>query len=718
MIAKNLFYLLVSMIFVSCNQPQAIKPLDKISLKPYPKSEKITKTDTYFNTVVEDPYQWLEDDQSAKTKTWITAENSVTVDYLKQIPYRQAMGERLKKLWNFEKYSAPFKEGEYTYFARNNGLQNHYVLYRKKGDDGKEESFLDPNTFSKDGTTALAGSSFSKDGSLIAYQLSEGGSDWTKVVVMKVADKTLVGDTLVNVKFSELAWKGNEGIFYSSYDQPKQGSVLSGKTDQHKLYFHKLNTPQSKDTLIFGGTALPRRYIVANVTEDGRFLTVSATNTTSGNELFIKDLKDPAGKFITVVGNMDINNEIVDVVNSRIFIRTELNAPNGKIVVTDLSGSKLSPWKDLIPETKHVMKVSTGGGKIFVNYIKDAISFVRQFDLQGKFERDIPLPGAGSVAYVGFQAKRSDKFIYYDFTSYATPGTIYKYDIFSGQSELFKKPSLQFDPSDYESKPVFYTSKDGTKIPMILTYKKGVKLDGTNATLLYGYGGFSISITPAFDTSVMLLLEQGGIYAVANLRGGGEYGTKWHLDGTKMKKQNVFDDFISAAEYLIEQRYTSSRRLAIAGESNGGLLIGAAMTQRPELFKVALPGVGVLDMLRYNKFTSGAGWSFDYGTAEYNKDMFNYLYKYSPYHALKPNISYPATLVTTADHDDRVVPAHSFKYAARLQEYNQGINPVLISIETKAGHGAGKSTEMAIKEQTNKWAFMFQNMGLSYKPIE
>ncbi|MFD2967996.1 prolyl oligopeptidase family serine peptidase [Sphingobacterium bambusae] len=713
---RNLGIMLLALSLGACQQQKIIESKNDIVLKPYPTTEKTTQQDSYFGTAVDDPYRWLEDDLSDKTKQWVAAENEVTDDYLSQIPFRENIRKRLEDLWNYEKETAPFQEGDYIYYYKNDGLQNQYVLYRKKGEDGKEELFLDPNKFSEDGTTSLAGISFSKDGSLVAYQISEGGSDWRKVIVLQAAENKVIGDTLIDVKFSGLAWQGNEGFYYSSYDKPKQGSALSAMTDQHKLYFHQLNTPQKDDKLIFGGATTPRRYIGASLTEDERFLILSAANTTSGNELYIKDLSVPNAAFVSVVDNMEKNHYIIDNEGTKLFIYTELNAPNGKVVTADFTKPTSANWQDLIKETDQVLSPSTGGGKIFANYLKDATSLVKQYDRSGKLERDIELPGVGTAA--GFGAKFKDKDLYYSFTNYVNPGTIYKYDIASGKSEVYKTSAIKFDPSKYESKQVFYTSKDGTKVPMIITYKKGIKLDGSNPTMLYGYGGFNVSLTPSFSTSNVILLEQGGVYAVANLRGGGEYGENWHLAGTKLKKQNVFDDFIAAAEYLIQEKYTSSEKLAISGGSNGGLLVGASMTQRPELFKVAFPAVGVLDMLRYHKFTAGAGWAFDYGTADDNKEMFDYLYKYSPYHALKPETAYPATMVTTADHDDRVVPAHSFKFAARLQEYNKGSNPVLIRIDTKAGHGAGKSTAMVIAEQTDKWAFMFQNMNLPYAEIK
>lgn len=706
---------LLTMLLNACNDMKTIAPADEMTLLPYPKTEKGEVKDDYFGTIVDDPYRWLEDDLSAETKAWVNAQNEVTQHYLNQIPYRTAIQSRLEKLWNYEKFSAPFKEGEYTYFYKNDGLQNQSVLYRQKGEDGEVELFLDPNTFSADGTTSLADIAFSKDGSLVAYQLSEGGSDWRKVVVIRAEDKSVVGDTLVDVKFSGLAWRGNEGFYYSSYDKPKEGSALSAMTDQHKLYFHKLNTPQSEDELIFGGAKQPRRYLGAYLTEDERFLVITAANATSGNELYIQDLFQPNSSIQPVVSNMNKEHYVLSSVDSKLILYTNLNAPNGKLVSVDAGNPDPVNWVDLIPETENVLSPSTGGGKIFAHYLKDATSLVMQYNLEGQLERTIELPGVGSAS--GFSAKQNENSLYYSFTSYVYPPTIFKYDIASGESELYKASGVNFDPSLYESKQVFYTSKDGTKVPMIITHKKGLVLDGNNPTLLYGYGGFNISLTPSFSTSNIILLEQGGVYAVANLRGGGEYGEEWHLAGTKMQKQNVFDDFIAAAEYLINEQYTSSQKLGIAGGSNGGLLVGAAMTQRPELFKVAFPAVGVLDMLRYHKFTAGAGWAYDYGTSEESPEMFAYLHQYSPYHALKPNTAYPATLVTTADHDDRVVPAHSFKFAARLQEYHKGTNPVLIRIETKAGHGAGKPTAMVIAEQTDKWAFLFQNTGTSYKEI-
>ncbi|MFD2718052.1 prolyl oligopeptidase family protein [Hymenobacter monticola] len=681
-----------------------------IKTLPYPKPRTVDTVTTYFGTKVADPYRWLENDQAPDTKSWVQDENKVTQGYLSQIPFRETIRKRLETLWNYEKYGAPFKEGKYTYFSKNTGLQSQSVLYRQLGATGAPEVFLDPNKFSKDGTTSLAGINFTKDGSLAAYQISEGGSDWRKVIVLNTANKALVGDTLKDVKFSGLAWKGNDGFYYSSYDKPKAGSQLAGKTQIHKLYYHKLNTPQSSDKLVFGGEKTPRRYIGASLTEDERFLVITAANTTTGNELYIQDLSKPASAIVQVVDNEKSNVNVLDNVGSKLYLETNYNAPNNRVVTVDAANPKPANWKDLIPETQNVLNASTDGGKIFANYLKDATSLIEQYDMSGKKERSITLPSVGTAG--GFGTKKEEKETYYTFTSYIYPPTIFKYDIATGKSTVFKKAGVQFDPSKFESKQVFYNSKDGTRVPMIITYKKGTALNGKNPTLLYAYGGFNSSLTPAFSTSNIVLLENGGIYAVANLRGGGEYGEKWHLAGTKLQKQNVFDDFIAAAEYLKANKYTDTDHLAIAGGSNGGLLVGATMTQRPDLCRVAFPAVGVMDMLRYNQFTAGAGWAYDYGTAQDSPEMFQYLYKYSPYHAIKP-ASYPATMVTTADHDDRVVPAHSFKFGQRLQDSQQGPAPVLIRIETKAGHGAGRSTAQVIGEQTDKWAFMFQNMNLT-----
>ncbi len=674
----------------------------------YPETRKVDTVDHYFGVEVPDPYRWLEDDRSAETAEWVKEQNEVTFAYLNNIPYRDKIQERLEALYDYERLSAPFREGDYYYYYKNDGLQNHSVLYRKKDPEGEGEVFLDPNTFSKDGTTGLSGVYFTKDGSLATYLITEGGSDWRKGIVINTTDRQMLGDTLVDIKFSSIAWKGNEGFYYSSYDKPK-GSELSAKTQYHKLYYHKLGTPQRADVLVFGGEQTPRRYVNAYLTEDERFLVVIAATSTTGNELYVQDLHNPSGKLVQVVDNFENNHYVVANTGSRLLIHTNLGAPNNRIVEVDFANPSPQHWKDLIPETENVMEVSTGGGKLFAHYMVDVKTQVKQYNMNGRMEREIALPGMGTAA--GFSGKQDEKQIYYSFTSFTYPTTIFRYDIATGGSTLYEKPNVDFSPDDYETKQVFYASKDGTKIPMYIVHKKGIELNGKNPTWLYAYGGFNVSLNPGFTTSRIVWLENGGIYAQPNLRGGGEYGEKWHLAGTKMNKQNVFDDFIAAAKYLIDENYTSSDYLAIAGGSNGGLLVGATMTQAPHLAKVALPAVGVMDMLRYHKFTAGAGWAYDYGTSEDSKEMFEYLHKYSPVHALRPGTEYPATLVTTADHDDRVVPAHSFKFAATLQENHVGDHPVLIRIETKSGHGSS-NLKKALEMIADQYAFTWYNMGV------
>ncbi|MBZ9629628.1 prolyl oligopeptidase family serine peptidase [Salegentibacter sp. LM13S] len=697
-------------VLASCNDSKNEK---EISLN-YPETKKVDTVTDYFGTEVKDPYRWLEDDRSEETEAWVKAQNEVTFDYLNSIPYKKELEERLSEIWNYEKISAPFEEGDYTYFYKNDGLQNQYVVYRKKGEDGETEVFLDPNKFSEDGTTSLAGLSFSKDGSKAAYAISEGGSDWRKIIIIDAENKERVEDTIQNVKFSGISWKGNEGFYYSSYEKP-EGSELSAKTDQHRLFYHKLGTPQSEDEVIFGDSeAQKHRYVRGGVSEDDRFLFISATNSTSGGKLFMKDLSKNNPELVTILGNEDTEASVIENEDSKLFIVTNMDAPNRKVVTVDAANPSPENWEDFIPETENVLSPSTGGGYFFAEYMVDAVSEVKQYDYEGKLVREVELPGIGSAG--GFGTKKENEELYYSFTNYVTPGTIYKYNIEEGTSEVYNKPNIKFNPDDYESKQVFYTSKDGTKVPMIITHKKGLELNGKNPTMLYGYGGFNISLTPSFSTANAIWMEQGGVYAVPNLRGGGEYGKEWHDAGIKLKKQNVFDDFIAAAEYLIEENYTSSDYLAIRGGSNGGLLVGATMTQRPDLMKVALPAVGVMDMLRYHTFTAGAGWAYDYGTAEDSEEMFNYLLDYSPVHNLEEGTEYPATLVTTGDHDDRVVPAHSFKFAAELQDKQAGENPALIRIETKAGHGAGKPTKMIIEEYADIFGFTLYNMGFDVLP--
>ena len=679
----------------------------------YPQTKKIDKVDSYFETKISDPYRWLEDDRSTETADWVKAQNQVTFDYLSAIPFRNAIKERMEKLWNYEKVSAPFKEGKYTYYYKNNGLQNQSVLYRKDA-TGKEELFLDPNTFSKDATTSLDAVSFSKDGSLCAYSISEAGSDWRKVIFINAETKQSIGDKLIDVKFSGLSWKANEGVYYSSYDKPK-GSELSAKTDQHKLYFHKLGTNQSEDTLVFGDKE-KRRYVGGSVSDDNHYLFISAANSTSGNELYFQDLTKPNAPIQLIHAGFEYDVDVLDNQGTKLFIVTNYKAPNKRIVTVEVSNPTAENWKDCIAETDQALSPSTGAGFIFANYMKDAVSLVKQFDYNGQLVREIELPGLGTAA--GFGGKNEDKIVYFSFTNYVTPSTTYQFAPADGTSSIYVQPKVDFVSANYISKQAFYTSKDGTKVPMIITYKKGTPLNGKNPTILYGYGGFNVSLTPSFSIANAVWLEMGGIYAVANLRGGGEYGKKWHDAGTKMQKQNVFDDFIAAAEYLIAQKYTSSDFLAIKGGSNGGLLVGATMNQRPDLMKVALPAVGVMDMLRYHTFTAGAGWAYDYGTAEDSKAMFDYIKAYSPVHNVKAGVKYPATLVTTGDHDDRVVPAHSFKFAAELQAKQTGTNPVLIRIETNAGHGAGKPVSKTIEEAADLQAFTLYNMGVQSLSIK
>lgn len=698
-----LSFVIAGLIFSGCN-----KSYEVASAGQYPVAKKVDTVDTYFGIRVADPYRWMENDTTQETADWVKAENDVTFGFLNNIPYREKVKKRLEALNNYEKVGSPFKQGSYLYFYKNEGLQNHSVLYRKKGDAGAPEIFLDPNTFSKDGTTTLSAVSFSKDGSRVAYQISRGGADWTDAIVINAEDKKQLEDTLKDIKFSGISWKGNDGYYFSTYEKPK-GSQLSAKTQNHKLYYHKVGTSKSQDKLIFGNDKDPRRYVGGRITEDERFLIISAAISTTGNELYIMDLHDPKVKLITIVNNFDNNHGIITNEGSRLLIQTNLNAPNKRVVQVDFSNPTPENWKDVIPETENVLNASHGGGGLFANYTIDVKTAVKQYDMNGKFIRDIELPGIGSAG--GFGARRDEKELYYSFTSFTYPTTIFKYDIASGKSTLYYQPKVDFKPADYETKQVFYASKDGTKIPMFIVHKKGLELNGKNPTWLYAYGGFNISMTSSFSSSRILWLENGGVYAQPNLRGGGEYGEEWHQAGTKMNKQNVFDDFIAAAEYLINEKYTSSQYLAISGGSNGGLLVGATMTQRPDLAKVALPAVGVMDMLRYHKFTAGAGWSSDYGTADDSKEMFEYLKKYSPVHALKDSVAYPATMVTTADHDDRVVPAHSFKFAATLQEKNTGPNPVLIRIDTKSGHGSSNLTK-AIESQADQYAFTWYSMGV------
>ena len=695
--------ILIIFLFISCENKN---PID------YHITKKQPVVDNYYGTEVIDNYRWLEDDLSTETENWVDVQNKTTFDYLENIPFRENLKSRLTTLWDYEKISPPFEEGGYKYFYKNSGLQNQSVLYREI--NGKEtEVFLDPNKFSDDGTTSLAGLSFSRDASLVAYSISEGGADWRKVIVMDTETKKVIGDTIQNIKFSGVSWKSNDGFYYSSY-QPPQGSKLSSKTDKHMLYYHKLGTKQNQDKIIFGSIPSEKnRYVSGRVTEDDRYLIISASIKTTGNKLFIKDLKKNSNLKV-INPDYESNTYLLDNNGSELFLVTDHNAPNRRIVKTDYKNPTKDNWKDLIPESDFVLSPSVCGGYIFTRYMIDAISKVYQYDYSGKLVREVNLPGIGNA--FGFGCKKNQKELFFGFSNYFTPSTRYKYNVNSGNYIKYWSPEIDFNSSDYESKQVFFESKDGTKVPMIITFKKGTDLNGTNPTMLYGYGGFNISISPSFSITNAVWLEQGGIYAVPNLRGGGEYGRKWHKAGVQMKKQNVFDDFIAAAEYLIENKYTSSEFLAIRGGSNGGLLVGAVMTQRPELFQVALPAVGVLDMLRYHKFTSGAGWAYDFGTAEESKEMFEYLKGYSPVHNVKENVVYPSTLVTTSDHDDRVVPAHSFKFAAELQEKGAKDTPLLIRIETNAGHGSGTPISKTIDQYADIFGFTLYNMGYRVLP--
>jgi len=679
----------------------------------YPLAPTVDSADVYFGTRVPDPYRWLENDTAAETTGWVNAERKTTELYMGRIPFRDGIKKELTALYNYARMSAPEKHGDYYYFYKNSGLQNQDVLYRNKNlaDSSAANLFLDPNTFSQGGAVTLQGTIFSPDGSLMAYLLSNGGSDWRDVVVKSTVSDKIVGDTIRNVKFSGVAWKGNDGFFYSTYDVPKGENRLVYKTIHHTVYYHKMGEPQARDHFVFGGEREPHRYIGGTVTEDQRYLVISAAETTYGNEIYIKDLTKADAPVKPVTSGYAFAEDIFDSKNGSLYIITNRNAPNFRLMKVGADNPGPENWKDVIPETKDVLQVSKAGGYFFATYMDDVKNRVFQYDYDGNKIREIGLPAAGTAG--GFDGLKDQHELYYVFTSFTYPSAIYHLDLQNGQSTLYWQPAVNFNPSDYVTQQVFYTSRDSTKIPMYIVYKKGMQLDGHNPTLLYGYGGFDISLTPYFSSLRMEWLEHGGIYAQPNLRGGGEYGEKWHMAGTLMHKQNVFDDFIAAAEYLEGQHYTSPSYLAIWGGSNGGLLVGATMTQRPDLMRVALPEVGVMDMLRYNRFTAGAGWASDYGTAEDSAAMFKYLLGYSPIQNLKPGVHYPATLVWTADHDDRVVPGHSFKFAATLQKDNAGDNPVLIEIQHNAGHGTGMDTEKVLDEYADKFSFVWYNMGIN-----
>ncbi|MBD2409647.1 S9 family peptidase [Nostoc calcicola FACHB-389] len=678
----------------------------------YPSSHKSNEVDNYHGTLVTDAYRWLENPDSQETRIWIEAQNKVTFGYLSEIPAREKIKQRLTKLWDYEKYSIPFKEGERYFYFKNDGLQNQSVLYTLKSLDAEPRVLLDPNKLSEDGTVALSGLSISEDGKLLAYGISTSGSDWQEWKVRDVETGEDLQDRLQWIKFSGTSWThDSQGFFYSRYDEPNEKTRLEDVNYYQKLYYHQLGKPQSEDVLIYHRPDRKEWGFSGDVTEDGRYLIISVwLGTDSKNLVFYKDLTNSDAEVVELINQFEADYSLIDNDGSVFYFRTDLNAPRGRLIAIDTNKPARENWQEIIPQTAETLEsVGILNHQFVADYLKDAHSQIKIFDLKGEFIREVELPGLGSAG--GFGGKRYDTETFYSFTSYTIPGTIYRYDMVTGKSEVFREPKVDFHPDDYETKQVFYHSKDGTRVPMFITHKKGIKLDGNNPTYLYAYGGFSVSQTPGFSVSLLVWMEMGGVYAVPNLRGGGEYGEEWHQAGMKEKKQNVFDDFIGAAEWLIANKYTQTDKLAIAGGSNGGLLVGACMTQRPDLFGAALPAVGVMDMLRFHKFTIGWAWTAEYGSPD-NPEEFPVLYAYSPLHNLKPDIAYPATLITTADHDDRVVPAHSFKFAAALQANHTGDAPVLIRIETKAGHGAGKPTAKIIEEAADKWAFLVRTLNV------
>jgi prolyl oligopeptidase len=682
----------------------------------YPKTKKVDHADIYHDVKVPDPYRWLEEENAAETARWVEEQNKVTFAYFENIPFRAKIRERLEKLYNYPKYSPPARRGEYFFFTKNNGLQNQSVYYVQKGLEGTPEELIDPNKFSEDGTSRLGRFSLSRDGKYAVYGISKGGSDWEDLFVMEVASKKTLSDNLKWIKVSGIAWRG-DGFFYSRYDAPEKGKELSFKNENHKVYFHKIGIPQSEDELIYEDKANPQRFHTVGTTEDERFAILNISERgkgKKGNAIFYRDLSQGDKGFTPIIGEIgDDSFGVLGNIGEKFLIETDKNAPNSKVILYDPRNPDEKNWKTILPEKPEPLRSATiSGGKLFVTYLKDVATRAYVYSLDGKLENEVKLPGLGSAG--GFGGKLDDKFVFYTFNSFNYPQTIFRYDIATRKSTLFRAPEIpDFKPADYETKQVFYNSKDGTRVPMFLVYKKGLKLDGNNPTLLYGYGGFNVTTAPAFNSMRLALLEQGFVYASANMRGGGEYGEKWHEAGTKLKKQNVFDDFIAAAEWLIAQKYTSPQKLAINGGSNGGLLVGAVMNQRPELFRAAVPQVGVMDMLRFHKFTIGWNWIADYGSSD-NPQEFKALYAYSPLHNVREGVKYPATLITTADHDDRVVPAHSFKYAATLQEKAGRDSPVLIRIDTKSGHGASNTTK-AIEQVADTYSFLMFNLGVTPK---
>ena len=678
----------------------------------YPATRKSEQVDNYHGVEVADPYRWLENPDSEETIAWVKAQNEITFNYLNQIPVRDDIKERLTKLWDYEKYGIPFREGNRYFYFKNNGLQNQSVLYTLKNLDDKPEVLLDPNQLSEDGTVALSGTSISDNGEYLAYGISIAGSDWQEWKVRNIETGEDLSDHLKWIKFSGASWTNDsKGFFYSRYDEPNQQTKLEDVNYYQKLYYHQIGQPQSQDTLIYERSDKKEWGFNGNVTEDGRYLIISVwLGTDSKNLVFYKDLTNPSSKVVELISEFESAYSFIDNDDKTFYFETDLNAPRGRVIAINLENPQQNNWSEIIPQTEETLEsVGTINNQFVAEYLKDARSQIKIYDLKGTFIREVELPGIGSVG--GFNGKKSDTETFYVFTSFTTPGTIYRYDMVTGKSTIFREPKVDFNADNYETKQIFYKSKDGTQVPMFIVSKKGIKLDGNNPTYLYAYGGFNLSLTPSFSVTSLIWMEMGGVYVVANIRGGGEYGEEWHQAGMKDKKQNVFDDFIAAAEWLIDNDYTKSEKLAIAGGSNGGLLVGACMTQRPDLFGAALPAVGVMDMLRFHKFTIGWAWVPEYGSSE-NPEEFKTLYAYSPLHNLKPGTAYPATLITTADHDDRVVPAHSFKFAAALQAAHEGEAPVLIRIETKAGHGAGKPTAKIIEEVADKWAFLVKTLGI------
>ena len=676
-------------------------------IKPitYPPARKSEQVDNYHGVMVADPYRWLEDLDSEETSNWVEAQNKLTFGFLGEIPARSKIKERITKLWNYERYGTPFKEGDNYFYFRNSGLQNQSVLYTVTSLDGQPTLLLDPNKLSSDGTVALSGSSVSNDGKLMAYSLSASGSDWQEWKVREVETGKDLSDNIKWVKFSGASWTPDgKGFFYSRYDEPKQDS-LKGTNYFQKLYYHRLATAQSEDTLVYERPDQKEWLFGGNVTEDGRYLIITVSEGTDvKNRLYYKDLTTAGSQVVKLLDDFDAAYNFVGNDENTFWLQTDLGSPRGKIIAVDINKPERANWKVIVPESKEALQsASVINNMLVASYLKDAHSQVKIYSLKGKFLREVEFPGLGTAT--GFNGKAKDKETFYSFTGFTSPATIYRYDMVTGKSTVFRQPKVDFNPNDYETKQVFYASKDGTKVPMFITHKRGLKLDGNNPTYLYAYGGFNVSLTPAFSVSNLVWMEMGGIYAQPNLRGGGEYGEDWHQGGMKLKKQNVFDDFIAAGEWLIANKYTSTPKLSIGGGSNGGLLVGAALTQRPDLFGAALPAVGVMDMLRFQKFTIGWAWVSDYGSSD-NAEEFKALYAYSPLQNIKPGKSYPATMVTTADHDDRVWPGHSFKFAAALQAAQSGPAPILIRIETKAGHGAGKPTTKLIEEAADRWAFL------------